>query len=130
MARESTEADAVRRVAERLRIAYQGRCGSGQVDAAVAAAAEHFDDSRVRDFVPVLVERRARSILASAAVREADDVAHTRHASGIAPAQAPSTPHGDAASRRGSSSRASVFSRLLTPRLSGKGTRPASDQGQ
>ncbi|WP_442817477.1 three-helix bundle dimerization domain-containing protein [Streptomyces sp. NBC_01296] len=37
-----------------------------QVDAAVRAAMDHFKDSNVRDFVPVLVERRACAALGAA----------------------------------------------------------------
>ncbi|OIJ68061.1 hypothetical protein WN71_009685 [Streptomyces mangrovisoli] len=54
-------------MAERLTDVYRGRRSAAQVDAAVAAAVEHFAGSRIRDFVPVLAERRARSALDAAA---------------------------------------------------------------
>ncbi|MGC5006434.1 hypothetical protein OIE61_39580 [Streptomyces sp. NBC_01762] len=72
MSRESTEEADIRRVTERLRLAYQNRRTPEQVDAAVCAAVEHFKDSRIRDFVPVLAERRARSMLDSANQVEAE----------------------------------------------------------
>ncbi|MFB6855652.1 three-helix bundle dimerization domain-containing protein [Streptomyces sp. NPDC056341] len=132
MARESTEAVALRQVAEGLSIADQGRCSSEQVDAAVSAV-EHFKDSRVRAFVPVLAEHRARSILDSATVREAGDRADMCQSPGItphSPAQSPSAPHDDAASRSRSSSRASVPSGPLAALLPGIGTRLARNRGR
>ncbi|WP_406513733.1 three-helix bundle dimerization domain-containing protein [Streptomyces sp. NBC_00161] len=62
----SDEEEGVERVAERLRITSCGRRPTDQVDAAVRAAMDHFKDSNVRDFVPVLVERRARAALGAA----------------------------------------------------------------
>ncbi|MEY9964745.1 hypothetical protein ABIA33_002787 [Streptacidiphilus sp. MAP12-16] len=57
------EDEAVRHIADRLKAAYQDRHAPERVEAAVAAALDHFQDTRIRDFVPVLVERRARAAL-------------------------------------------------------------------
>jgi hypothetical protein len=54
---------AIRDVAQRLEDAYRDRCTPEQVSTAVSAAFEHFKDSRIRDFVPVLAERVARGAL-------------------------------------------------------------------
>ncbi|MFE6845235.1 three-helix bundle dimerization domain-containing protein [Streptomyces sp. NPDC057686] len=43
-----------------------GRRTTDQVDAAVRAALDHFKDRRVRDLVPVFIERRARAALEAA----------------------------------------------------------------
>ncbi|MFH8803936.1 three-helix bundle dimerization domain-containing protein [Streptomyces sp. NPDC017936] len=80
----STE-EAVRRVVEARKAAHRGRRPSQRVDAAVSAAAEHFKDSRIRDSVPVPAERRARSILESAAEVEAGDRGDARQAPGSTP---------------------------------------------
>jgi hypothetical protein len=72
-ARGSTEVEDIRRVAERLRITYRGRRTPEQVDAAVSAAVEHLKDSKIRDFVPVLAERRARVVLDSVTGRSSSD---------------------------------------------------------
>jgi hypothetical protein len=60
---ESPDDEAIRDVTQRLEAAYQNRCSREQVSAAVAAAFEHFEGSRIRDFVPVLAERVARVAL-------------------------------------------------------------------
>jgi hypothetical protein len=60
---ESPDDGAIRDVTQRLEVAYQDRCTSEQVSRAVSAAFEHFEGSRIRDFVPVLAERVARVAL-------------------------------------------------------------------
>ncbi|WP_369405604.1 three-helix bundle dimerization domain-containing protein [Streptacidiphilus neutrinimicus] len=63
MPEESPDDGAIRDVTRRLEAAYQDRCSSEEVSTAVSAAFEHFKDSRIRDFVPVLAERVARAAL-------------------------------------------------------------------
>ncbi|GHD62373.1 hypothetical protein GCM10010317_057380 [Streptomyces mirabilis] len=63
MAVETREEDAIRGVVERLTSAYDESCTPEQVEAAVATAHAAFSDRPVRDFVPVLVERKARTLL-------------------------------------------------------------------
>ncbi|MFF4728820.1 three-helix bundle dimerization domain-containing protein [Streptomyces mirabilis] len=48
---------------KRLTSAYDETCTPEQVEAAVATAHAAFSDRPVRDFVPVLVERKARALL-------------------------------------------------------------------
>ena len=62
------EEDAVRDVSGRLRRAYASVDGA-TVEHAVAEAREAFRQARVRTFVPILVERRARAALDTAARR-------------------------------------------------------------
>ncbi|MHA6763278.1 three-helix bundle dimerization domain-containing protein [Streptacidiphilus sp. PAMC 29251] len=57
------EDEAVHKVAERLKANYRGRYRPDTVESTVAAAREHFHGSPIRDFIPVLVERRARAEL-------------------------------------------------------------------
>ncbi|MFE2140747.1 three-helix bundle dimerization domain-containing protein [Streptomyces sp. NPDC059456] len=73
MSSQSGEEEAVRRVGAHLRAVYHGRQTPGQVDAALSAAVQRFQDSRIRDFVPVLTERHARSLLDRAVRAEAAD---------------------------------------------------------
>ncbi|MFE4624031.1 three-helix bundle dimerization domain-containing protein [Streptomyces mirabilis] len=63
MAVETREEDAIRGVVERLTSAYEKTCTPEQVEAAVGAAHTAFSERPVRDFVPVLVERKARALL-------------------------------------------------------------------
>ncbi|MEV4453096.1 three-helix bundle dimerization domain-containing protein [Streptomyces mirabilis] len=63
MAVETREEDAIRGVVERLTSAYDETSTPEQVEAAVATAHAAFSDRPVRDFVPVLVERKARTLL-------------------------------------------------------------------
>ncbi|SMF71977.1 three-helix bundle dimerization domain-containing protein [Streptomyces sp. Amel2xC10] len=56
------ESDAVRDVAGRLLLAYDF-LDTATVEAAVRDAYEVFRDARVRAFVPILTERRARATL-------------------------------------------------------------------
>ncbi|PBD01832.1 hypothetical protein BX281_10024 [Streptomyces sp. Ag82_O1-15] len=67
MAVETREEDAIRGVVERLTSAYDKTCTPEQVEAAVAKAHTAFSERPVRDFVPVLVERKARAHLNEAA---------------------------------------------------------------
>ncbi|SOE24421.1 hypothetical protein SAMN05442782_1049 [Streptomyces sp. OK228] len=60
---ETREEDAIRGVVERLTSAYDETCTPEQVEAAVATAHAAFSERPVRDFVPVLVERKARALL-------------------------------------------------------------------
>ncbi|MFG2135184.1 three-helix bundle dimerization domain-containing protein [Streptomyces sp. NPDC048751] len=66
MAIEPREEDAIRAVTERLKGTYTDTHTPDEVEAAVAAAHASFSDRRVRDFVPVLVERKARASLGKA----------------------------------------------------------------
>ena len=66
MAIDSREEDAIRAVTERLKSTYSGTRTTDEIEAAVAAAHASFSDRRVRDFVPVLVERKARATLGKA----------------------------------------------------------------
>ncbi|MFF3145455.1 three-helix bundle dimerization domain-containing protein [Streptomyces sp. NPDC057927] len=63
MAVETREEDAIRGVVERLTSAYEKTCTPEQVEAAVGTAHTAFSERPVRDFVPVLVERKARALL-------------------------------------------------------------------
>ncbi len=65
------EEDAIRRVVERLTNAFSASHDPAEVEAAVAKAHASFDDRPVREFVPVLVERKARSFLDSHPADEA-----------------------------------------------------------
>jgi hypothetical protein len=56
------ERDRVAEVAERLRVRYPA-VPRERVDEVVAQAHRELDTARVRDFVPVLVEKRARDLL-------------------------------------------------------------------
>ncbi|WP_362336831.1 three-helix bundle dimerization domain-containing protein [Streptomyces sp. NPDC048277] len=49
---------------ERLKDAFSATHGPAEVEAAVTKAHASFSDRPVREFVPVLVERKARRILA------------------------------------------------------------------
>ncbi|GIH21098.1 three-helix bundle dimerization domain-containing protein [Rugosimonospora africana] len=55
---------AIARVTETLCAQFAGRVPPAAVKAAVAEAHGHFEAARVREFVPVLVERSARRRLA------------------------------------------------------------------
>lgn len=68
MAIDTREEDAIRGVVERLKSAYGATHTPAEVEEAVAATHASFSDRPVRDFVPVLVERKARATLGEAAV--------------------------------------------------------------
>ncbi|MFF3846449.1 three-helix bundle dimerization domain-containing protein [Streptomyces sp. NPDC002328] len=63
MADKAREEDAIRGVVERLKNAFSTTHSPPEVEAAVARAHASFTDRPVREFVPMLVERKARSIL-------------------------------------------------------------------
>lgn len=63
MALDLHEDEAVGKVADRLKNVYRDQYGSDTVDATVATAREYFRGAPIRDFIPVLVERRARETL-------------------------------------------------------------------
>ncbi|WP_262061198.1 three-helix bundle dimerization domain-containing protein [Streptomyces sp. STR69] len=63
MADQAREEDAIRGIVERLKNAFSATHSPAEVEAAVAKAHASFVDRPVREFVPVLVERQARSIL-------------------------------------------------------------------
>ncbi|MER5666174.1 three-helix bundle dimerization domain-containing protein [Streptomyces mirabilis] len=63
MADKAREEDAIRGVMERLKNAFSAAHGPAEVEAAVAKTHASFTDRPVREFVPMLVERKARSIL-------------------------------------------------------------------
>jgi hypothetical protein len=55
---------AIRHVFEQLTTSYSGRRTPAEIEAAIAEARASFTDPPIRTYVPVLVERRARRILA------------------------------------------------------------------
>lgn len=61
--RDSNEQTAIDRLAERLTGMYPN-LGADEVAAVVHQSHERFTDSRIRDYVPLFVERRARETLA------------------------------------------------------------------
>ncbi|MDH6502483.1 hypothetical protein [Streptomyces sp. SAI-149] len=63
MADQARENEAIRGVAERLTNAFSATRSPDEVETAVAKALAAFTDRPVRDFVPVLVERKARTLL-------------------------------------------------------------------
>ncbi|XUL91013.1 three-helix bundle dimerization domain-containing protein [Streptomyces galilaeus] len=63
MADKEREAEAVRGVVERLTEAFSATRSPAEVKAAVATAHASFASRPVREFVPVLVERKARALL-------------------------------------------------------------------
>ena len=63
MALDLHEDEAVGKVADRLKNAFRDQYSSAAVDATVATAREHFRGAPIRDFIPVLIERRARATL-------------------------------------------------------------------
>ena len=63
----SSEAALIDEVRERL-VRKFSHIPKDQISATVAQAHARFEHSRVRDFIPLLVERRARSALALAQV--------------------------------------------------------------
>ncbi|MFJ8022442.1 three-helix bundle dimerization domain-containing protein [Streptomyces sp. NPDC096311] len=63
MAVETREEEAIRGVVERLTSTYAETRTPKQVEAAVTTAHAAFSERPVRDFVPVLVERKARALL-------------------------------------------------------------------
>ncbi|WJL95640.1 hypothetical protein QSU92_17290 [Microbacterium sp. ET2] len=63
MTREIPDEDVVfAEIADRLRERYP-QASPVDIEAALGRAREHFHDARVRDFIPVLVEREARAVL-------------------------------------------------------------------
>lgn len=63
MAIEAHEEAAIRAVIERLTEAYGATHAPEDVESAVTAAHATFDGRPVRDFIPILVERKARAAL-------------------------------------------------------------------
>lgn len=63
MAETTREEDAIRVVVERLKTAFGATHSPAEVEEVVAKAHATFAGRPVREFVPVLVERRARIIL-------------------------------------------------------------------
>ncbi|WP_078568892.1 three-helix bundle dimerization domain-containing protein [Streptomyces auratus] len=63
------EEEAIRMVTERLKHVYGATRAPEDVETAVGRAHAAFGDRPVRDFVPVLVERRARALLDKAEPR-------------------------------------------------------------
>lgn len=59
----TTEEETFAHMTARLKGIYGQTRSSEQVDAAVTAALDHFSGTRLRAFVPVLAERRARATL-------------------------------------------------------------------
>lgn len=63
MADKAREDEAIHAVTERLKNAFGATHSPTEVEGAVAKAHDSFADRPVRDFVPVLVERKARILL-------------------------------------------------------------------
>jgi hypothetical protein len=63
MAEKNREEDAIRGVLERLKITFGATHSAGEIETAVAKAHASFGERPVREFIPVLVERRARAML-------------------------------------------------------------------
>ncbi len=61
------EHEAVDRVLNALQAEFAGRVPAGTVADTVAVVHERFRDARVREFVPLMVERRAHAKLAAIA---------------------------------------------------------------
>ncbi|MEV0118433.1 hypothetical protein AB0H77_35180 [Streptomyces sp. NPDC050844] len=60
---DTREEDAIQGVVERLTHTYSTSRTPEEIEAAVAAAHAGFSNRPVRDFVPVLVERKVRALL-------------------------------------------------------------------
>ncbi|MFM9700882.1 three-helix bundle dimerization domain-containing protein [Streptomyces europaeiscabiei] len=60
---KAREDDAIRGVVERLTNVFSATHSPAEVQSAVAKAHASFTDRPVREFVPVLVERKARALL-------------------------------------------------------------------
>jgi hypothetical protein len=69
MTRDVPEGDAIAEVVRRLEERFPS-VPSSQITEAVREAQHHYDDARVRDFVPVFVEREARAALERPTVPE------------------------------------------------------------
>ncbi|MGW2918450.1 three-helix bundle dimerization domain-containing protein [Streptomyces angustmyceticus] len=67
MAINTREEEAIQAVVERLTDAYRATRTRMEIEAAVTEAHTFFKGRPVRDFVPVLVERKARAALDNAA---------------------------------------------------------------
>jgi len=63
VADKAREDDAIHAMTERLKHAFSATHSPAEIEAAVAKAHDSFADRPVRDFVPVLVERKARTLL-------------------------------------------------------------------
>ena len=61
------EHEAIGRVLDALEAEFGGRVSAGTVADTVAAVHERFRDAQVREFVPLMVERRAHAKLAAIA---------------------------------------------------------------
>ena len=61
------EHEAIVRVLDALEAEFAGRVPAGTVADTVAAVHERFRDAKVREFVPLVVERRAHARLAAIA---------------------------------------------------------------
>lgn len=64
---EGHEQEAIRNVVTRLTAMFAGTHTSEQVEAAVMKAYAKFENSPIRDFVPVLVEHDSKELLRDAA---------------------------------------------------------------
>lgn len=62
---ELKEREAVKHVTENLAAEYGGAHPPEEVKEVVEEKREHYADARIRDFIPVLVEREAREELSS-----------------------------------------------------------------
>ena len=61
------EHEAIARVVEALEVEFAGRVPDGAVADTVASAHGRFRDARVREYVPLMVQRRAHAKLAAIA---------------------------------------------------------------
>ncbi|WP_372350877.1 three-helix bundle dimerization domain-containing protein [Streptomyces sp. KL116D] len=60
---DTSEGETIRGIVERLTNIYSATHSPADVETAVGQAYSRFDDVPIRDFVPVLVERKARTVL-------------------------------------------------------------------
>ncbi|MBB4951245.1 hypothetical protein F4556_006780 [Kitasatospora gansuensis] len=70
--RNRTKATALQATGRRLHLRFDAATGPGAVEGALTEARSHFDGSRVRTFIPILVERRAADTLERIGAARAD----------------------------------------------------------
>lgn len=63
MPSDADEDDTIRQIADRLAVTYAARHPPERIRAEVSAAYDRFRGARVRDFIPILVERLVRTAL-------------------------------------------------------------------
>ncbi|MER5863315.1 hypothetical protein [Kitasatospora sp. NPDC002040] len=61
--RNAAQAAGLQAAERRVHLRFDAAAGPGAVEGALTEARSHFDGSRVRTFIPILVERRAADTL-------------------------------------------------------------------